>query len=174
MIRRYLLKLTAWMNICSIIALVAILLIMFVDITLRYTIKVSILGAYEIIEYLMVIAITFCMAHTEMHNGHVKVSMLTERFGPRLYQITRSFGYLIQSVMLFFVMFANIQQAHYIKTAHSTSAIHKIPAYPFYYVIAVGFGIFGLVMLLQTIETICNSPRHDEDTFLKPKRALKN
>jgi len=158
MIRNYLEKLTSIMNLLSIVALVAILLIMFLDIVLRYVMEITVLGAYEIIEYLMVIAVAFCMAHTEVLDGHVKVTMLTEKFGEKTYKATRFLGYILQSAMLFCVMVANIQQANYIMGKHGASAIHKIPAFPFYLVISAGFGIFGGVMLLKAFLQIAATP----------------
>jgi len=158
MIRNYLEKLTSIMNVLSIITLVAILLIMFLDIVLRYVMKVTVLGAYELIEYLMVITVAFCMAHTEILDGHVRVTMLTEKFGEKTYRAIRFLGYLLQSVMLFCVMIANIQQAKYIMAKHGASAIHKIPSFPFYLVIAIGFGVFGIVMLLKAFTVSATSP----------------
>jgi len=149
MIRNYLEKITSILNLLSIVALFAILLIMFLDIVLRYVMEITVLGAYEIIEYLMVIAVAFCMAHTEVLDGHVRVTMLTEKFGEKTYKATRFLGYILQTAMLFCVMVANIQQANYIMVKHGSSAIHKIPAFPFYLVISAGFGIFGCVMLLK-------------------------
>lgn len=157
MIRSYLEKLTAIMNVLSIISLVIILLIMFVDIILRYVLKITVLGAYELIEYFMVITVAFCMAHTEVLDGHVKVTMLTEKFGPKIYRAVRFSGYILQAVMLFCVMIANIQQANYIMAKHGASAIHKIPSFPFYLVIAAGFGIFGIVMLLKAFTAAATS-----------------
>lgn len=154
MIQKTLHRITGAMNICSIIALVAILLLMFFDIVLRHTLKVTILGAYEIIEYLMVIVIGFCLAHTEMLDGHVRVTMLTEKLPHLLNKIIRFIGYLLQTAMLIIITVANIQQAQYIERTHEASAIHKIPAFPFYYIVAIGFGIFALAMLLRAVQTI--------------------
>ncbi|MFV0437786.1 MAG: TRAP transporter small permease [Desulfopila sp.] len=158
MFRKYLRRITAAMNILSVVSLAVILSIMFVDIVLRYTIKVTILGAYEIIEYFMVVAVAFCMAHTEILDGHVKVTMLTEKLAPAVRRGISLVGDLLQAALLFIVMYANIEQAQYAMAKRAASEVHNIPTFPFYYVIAAGFGVFALVMVLRAVEVVTRNP----------------
>src|SRR6056300_1366489 len=70
-------------------AIVAMMLLTFADVVLRYF-RRPIPGTYELVCFLGAVAVSFAMAHTSIEKGHVSVSFVVTLFPSRLQRLIES------------------------------------------------------------------------------------
>lgn len=124
------------------------------DVALRYILNSPLPGALELVEYMMAILIPFCILHCETKKGHVAVELILGRFSKRVQRGANLVTGII-SVLFVFTMFwqivLQIQEAY---SSRVTSAVLLIPSYPFVLCVAVGIGVFALILFRHLIETV--------------------
>lgn len=118
-----------------------------VDVACRYIFNSPIIGARELVEYMMAILIPFSVAYCAFCKSHVAVEFILDQF-PKKIQKTVIFPINILS-LLFIVLIAWQSYLYTVETFESklTSAVLLIVTYPFVIPIAVGMGVFALILL---------------------------
>jgi TRAP-type C4-dicarboxylate transport system permease small subunit len=122
------------------------------DVILRYILNNPVPGAYEMIQYMMAIVVSFGVAYCAYQGGHVNVDFLVARFPKKV----RGIIGMITS-FLTFALFVLItwQNLIYIKEQYDsklTSAVLLIPVYPFIAVVTVGTAVFCLILVRDMID----------------------
>ena len=129
--------------------LTLMMLLTAVDVVMRYIFKLPIPGAFELAEYMMAFIVPFAIAYCAEQNGHVSVELFYKKFPKLLQKILRI------SISFLTISFAGImtwQNILYIGETyadHLTSAVLLIPNWPFIIPVAIGMGIYALVLLFQ-------------------------
>ena len=122
------------------------------DVIGRYFFNSPVLGSFEITEYLMVIVMATSLAYCGIHKGHVVIELISDRLSKRA-QITLGCVTSFLSVVLFGIIawqtFIYIGDMAASKVA---TTVLRVPAWPFVIVLAVGFTVFFLVLLLHFLE----------------------
>jgi len=129
------------------ITLVLMMLLMVADIFLRYAFNSPIMGSFEIVEFMMVVVVFFGFAATQMEDGHVRVTMLVNRFPPRLRHAVDSITLLVGAAMLGMITYAALLQAAKSRAEGAISAVLFLPVYPFIYLLALGSLLYTLTLL---------------------------
>jgi len=129
--------------------LTAMMFLIMTDVVLRYVFNRPIMGAYEIIEYMMAVLISFAVAYCAYKRSHVSVDIVFDRLPSKPQSILEGLGSLIILILFIFIAWQNIL---YIKETYDqklTSAILYIPTYPFVGAVAVGFVGLCLVIFID-------------------------
>jgi len=147
------------MNIAASGVLAAMMLLTVSDVFLRYFLKTPILGTTEITENMMVCLTFFGMAWCAAQKSHLKVDLVMSRFSPRTQAAVDGATTLAGMVMVILIAWRSLLEGMAVRELHIISSLLRIPAYPFYYVIALGFFLLGLVMAAQAVDHIGKAVR---------------
>jgi TRAP-type C4-dicarboxylate transport system permease small subunit len=91
------------LGVLGMVAIAAIMLIMGVDVILRYFFNRPLLWSYDTTEYLMVGCTYFGIAYTEWQEGHVNISILFSRCSPRIQLVLNMINRLIMLALAIFI-----------------------------------------------------------------------
>jgi TRAP-type C4-dicarboxylate transport system permease small subunit len=142
------------MNIAASSMLAAMMMLTVSDVFLRYFFRKPILGATEITESMMACLAFFALAWCATQQSHLKVDLVVSFFNERVQAVVDALTGLAGLVIVALITWRNVVEAAAIRDLNIVSSLVKIPAFPFYYVIALGCAILCLVMVTQTIENI--------------------
>lgn len=124
------------------------------DVFLRFFFDRPILGSFEITEYAMIPIIFFAIPWAAKEKVNVRVELFVGKMRkkPRaaLYGVTCAMSIVIAFALTWFT----IPQAFYIKQIYIKSDMLKIPAYPFYFITALGLLILLLILIVNLFEFI--------------------
>jgi TRAP-type C4-dicarboxylate transport system permease small subunit len=138
----------------GLITLVAIMLLTFIDVFMRYLFNKPIMGALEITEYMMVIFVSFGLGYCAMEKGHIVVDFVITRLGSRVQKILAiivALLYLGLITMVTWFTFIHIRNTY---DSGILSNVLLIPVYPFVAAAAIGFTVFLLVVLTGFLDSI--------------------
>lgn len=124
------------------------------DVALRYLLNSPMPGALELTEYMMAILIPFCILYCESQKGHVAVELIMDRFPKRF---KRGVGLVTSTISVIFVLiiaWQTLLQVREVYTSNVTSAVLKIPGWPFVLCVAIGIGVFSLILFQHLLEII--------------------
>ena len=140
------------MNIIAGGVLAAMMLLTVLDVFLRYFFRRPIIGATEITENMMVCLAFFALAWCAARRSHLKVDLVISIFSHRVQAVFDTLTGLAGLVMVALITWRNFIEAIAIKELNIVSSLIKIPAFPFYYVIALGCAVLCLVMAVQVVQ----------------------
>lgn len=126
--------------------LMIMMLITVADVVSRYF-GLGLMGAYEIVEYTMVLTIFLCIGYTQSEKMNVAVEILFNRLSPRAQTVVEMLNAAVALVLFSLFVYAGINQTMNVYKVKSTSGVLFIPNYPFYAVEVVGYIILCLVLL---------------------------
>lgn len=119
--------------------------------SLKIGTTVTILGWFEITEYLMVILVSFSLAYCAIEKGHVVIELIVSRLSPLKQAVIGSITNLLS---LGFFVVITWQTVTYVMQITRSSTVLLIPAYPFVALLAVGCAAFCLILLLHLLESL--------------------
>ncbi len=110
-------------------------------------------GTYEWVGFLATMTIGLALAYCAVLNGHIAITFFIER----LPSGTRAVIELITGVIVFcFLALVSWQMGSYARSmviSGEVALTTRVPFYPFIYLLALGFLVFCLVILVQLGET---------------------
>lgn len=136
------------------VILTLMMLLVFIDVFLRYIFNRPVSGSVEIVEVMMALCIALGMAYTGIVKGHISVELLVSRFSPRAQAALDVFHFLIATIMFLLMGWKTGQQAWVVGRRHVTTTVLEIPIYPFVWVLSVCAALLGLVFFLQFLEAV--------------------
>ena len=138
----------------AMIVLMAMVLLVVVDITLRRFFNSPLSWSFEVIEVLLVIVVFFTVAYCCITKGHISVDLLTSRLSKRGQAILEIFSYFLGIVLFVFMTYCSILSAFEEIASHRMTGILQIPIYPFIFIVALGSTLLALVLIAQLIHSI--------------------
>lgn len=133
--------------------LVVMMLLIVIDVLLRYFFNRPVKGVFELIEFMVAIVVCLGMAYTGVQKGHVAVELVVSRFSPRVQALIDSFNYLVSTILFSLISWKSVVQAKVLWVSGLTSSILYVPVYPFVFVLAFCSGLLGLVFLLHFLDS---------------------
>ncbi len=134
--------------------LAGMMFLTFVDVMFRRVFNSPVLGAPELIEFMMGIVVTFSVVYCAYKKSHIAVDIIIVYFPDK----TRKWLDCITSFITLFLFVLIAWQAFlYIGDEyHSrlTSPVLYIPVYPFIAAVAVGFVVICLVLLAEFLTNL--------------------
>jgi TRAP-type C4-dicarboxylate transport system permease small subunit len=136
------------MGIIAIAVLLAMMLFTVLDIFLRAFFNHPIPGDVEVIERSMVCVGFFGLAWCALRGMHIKVDLVVGFLPNRVQGIIDTFNYLLGLFLcIFIVWFSYLESIANLKMKTVTSIL-RVPLFPFYWFVTVGYGVLGLAILV--------------------------
>lgn len=135
------------------IFLMAMMLLIFSEVFMRYLFNAPIEGAFEMVEFMMALVISLAMAYTGIKGGHISVELLVSKFSKRSQLLLDIFHFLVCTIFFALMSWKTTIQALVVAKRRVTSQVLLIPVYPFVWVLAVCAGLLCLVFLVQFIDS---------------------
>jgi len=130
-------------------SLAAMMFLMAADVVGRYFFNSPISGGLELVEYLMAVIVPLSIAYCALQGAHVSVELLVDRLHPAVRQVIKIFTSTLSIVFVGLISWQNFLYIGEMYRSHLTSAVLKIPTYPFVAATAVGMTVFAVVMFVQ-------------------------
>jgi TRAP-type C4-dicarboxylate transport system permease small subunit len=130
-------------------SLAAMMFLMAADVVGRYFFNSPISGGLELVEYLMAVIVPLSVAYCALQGAHVSVELLVDRLHPAVRQVIKIFTSTLSIVFVGLISWQNFLYIGEMYRSHLTSAVLKIPTYPFVAATAVGMTVFAVVMFVQ-------------------------
>ncbi|TAN54607.1 MAG: TRAP transporter small permease subunit [Betaproteobacteria bacterium] len=134
------------------IALVAMMLFAVADMVLR-ALGRPVAGSYEVIGWLSASAMALALGYTQLHRGHVSITLLKDHLGART-QATIDLLMSLLALLLFgTVAWYVARYARTLQTTGSLSETLKAIVYPWVYVVAAGSAGLALALLIDVLRS---------------------
>jgi TRAP-type C4-dicarboxylate transport system permease small subunit len=149
-------------NVILAIACVTLLLLMVLiafDVIGRYVFNSPIPGGYELTEYLMAVVVPLSVAYCMEQKSHVGVDLVVERISAKARRRVEIVTLTITLVLMGFIAWQNWVRFIELVAKPEVSAVLRVPSYPFFLAIPVGFSAFVLFTLHQLLQTIAEVTR---------------
>ena len=136
------------------IALAVMMMLTAADVILRYFFDSPIPGAFELQEFSMVIFVACGLSYCAVMKGHVSVDLVFSKFPVRAQALANCFTSLIGIIVISVMAWQTFQQMTVVRGFREVSQVLGLPVYPFVGIAGLGIALFGLVLLLQFIESL--------------------
>ena len=129
--------------------LAGMMFLIFTDVLFRYLFNSPVPGGDELIEFMMAIAVTFCIAYTAHERSHIGVDLLLTRFSKKTRKLIGCITSFLTLILFILICWQTILLIFEDYHSHLTSSVLYIPVYPFIATVAVGLLILCLVLLAE-------------------------
>jgi TRAP-type C4-dicarboxylate transport system permease small subunit len=146
-------------SVIVIVFLIAMMLLIVVDVSLRYFFNSPIPGSIELVQYFMIVGGFLGLSWCAVKNGHIKVGLVVDRFPARVQAIFSSVTLILGLTVAPLVTWRLFAQAIYEQASRTASDFLDIPAYPFYIAAGIGYGLFCLVLLTALVNSIIEASK---------------
>jgi TRAP-type C4-dicarboxylate transport system permease small subunit len=126
----------------------------------RYGLRISVPGMIEIPSYAFLISIALAAAFTLQIGGHIRVTMLIDKCGPKNRKAADIFGFVMTLIFCGFLGWAVFVTAQNWTKQNQLSTDLEIPLYVLMFIVT--FGFFTLCM--QLFVEIYKAAKHIEET----------
>ena len=140
-------------NILSYICFFGVMMFIVTDVMLRFLFSSPILGAYEIVEQLMLCGVFASFAYAQVKGAHIHVTMVIARLPKRAAITIFALGELLSAAFAGFLCISFIQQVQMAIAFNYRSVVLKFSTVPAYVVIAIAAGVFTLTLLLSALKS---------------------
>jgi len=107
----------------------------------------------EITEYFMAIVGFSGLAWCAVRREHAMVNLLVNRFAKRAQAIFRVVTYFLCLTVAPILAWQGFIASNYARKIGKYSFLLEIPAYPFYFIMGVGFTVLSLVMIALLVRS---------------------
>jgi TRAP-type transport system small permease protein len=147
---------TKVMAVIAAIVLFFMMLLTVGDVIGRYFFNTPIKGTWEVVGLCLVFAATWGFAYCQLKQSHINVTVLLERFPPRVRAIFTAISLTFGLVGFSIICWRMILQAqkYFLMTRGNTTDTLNIPYYPFMLGLAVGAGVMALMLLYDIVRVI--------------------
>ena len=136
------------------VTLALMVLLITLDVVLRYFFNRPIKGSYELVEFMMVLVVFLGLAYTQTKKGHVSISLLTSKLSPSQMSVVGSTTNLLCLIIFSLITWRCIMQAENLRTSGTSSDVLFIPNFPFMWVVALGSVLLCFIFLIDFINSV--------------------
>lgn len=136
-------------------SLVAMMLVTVAEMVLRMFGK-PMVGTVETIGWLAALTTAFALGYTQIHRGHVSISLFTERLKPHVRDVVNMVVYLISFLLFVIVTWQVFHHAGVLKQTGSLSETMRVIVYPWVYLVSLGCAGLTFVLFMDFIKS-CSS-----------------
>jgi TRAP-type C4-dicarboxylate transport system permease small subunit len=151
MLKRWIYKLSALLNIVGVSMTLLMVVLIVTDVLGRLLFNLPLQGAYELVEYMMGLAIALAIGYTQVQGAHINIPTLVEMLPGMPRRLMERFINLVAFVMFGLITWQNFIKAGMEVRTGTTSSVLYIPTYPFRYACTLGFAILTLIFLMQIL-----------------------
>lgn len=134
--------------------IVVITLLVVVHVIARYAFGKPILGQVELSCYLLITAVFLMIAYTQLIKGHATIGIIADRFSKRTQEIIDGIAYALCLSLSIIAFWQSVVHANKIMQSGQVSAVLGIPQFFINYMVAVGWGLLSLVLIMQLFRLV--------------------
>ena len=143
-----------WISIIAMIAAVAMMFLVTIDVFMRRVLNQPILGSYEIGKVLLVIVVFFGAAYVMIVKGHVVVNTLTRLYPSKLQKVVSGIAHFLSLLIVGLICWQSAVYGFHMLEVGETTVLLKILVAPFILIVAFGCAALFMVILVQFIYTL--------------------
>ncbi len=140
-----------FVNIVGCIILICMMIMIVIDVFMRYIFNMPVPGSVELVEFMMGAVVFTGMAYAGIKKAHIGLGFLISKLPERYQAAIDIFNFSISTLFFILIVWKSILQAIVLYNSNQTSNVLGIPIYPFIIVLTVGSGLLALVFLLFLI-----------------------
>lgn len=142
------------LNVLGMVTLGGLIGITVADVLGRSLFHHSILGTFELTEYMLAVIVFCTIGWCAVTKSHITVDIVTSHLGPRARAVVSVFVNVLSLGVLLTIMWMSFCEAVAIGEMGKSSTMLGVPAYPFYWLMAIAFLIVSLQMLVELVLSI--------------------
>lgn len=131
-----------------------IMIFIVLNVVLRALFDAPILGAYEIVEQMMMVGVFTSFAYAQRQGSHIRITMLLMHLPRKVSMVLCALTGLMGTAIVCLLTYAAYRQYLVAATNVYTSAMLKFPLSPFYLLEIVTCVVFALTLLLDVFKNI--------------------
>lgn len=131
-----------------------IMMLIVVDVFLRFSLNAPILGSYEIVERAMFCVIFASFAYAQTEKAHIRIDLLVGLFPEKLHLFVDFILLLLSAFMAAAIAYAAYLQSHTALSSGYTTSVLKIALYPFYWVECACMVAFAVTLLYDAAKNL--------------------
>lgn len=135
-------------------ALMFMVLLICVDVAMRFAVNKSIAGSYELVQAAMVLTVFFGFAYAQRTHALVHVTFFMRKFPKNCPMILWTVTGCCSAFVSVLLTYASYQQVSVIRKIHSCTTIMAIPLWPFYLFMTIAFAAFAIVLIYDAVKCI--------------------
>ncbi|MCR4420578.1 MAG: TRAP transporter small permease [Clostridia bacterium] len=140
-------RLSKAFNYVSCATLFLMVLLVFVNVVGRYLLNLPVPGAVELIQLGMAVVVGLGFGYCAIEHRNVRVDLLMERLPRRVQEVVDSVTCCLSIVTACLLAWQiGVQGYELIRAGRASVELH-IPFYPFYLILAVGWGVLAVALL---------------------------
>lgn len=136
------------------LTLLAMMLLVVAEVLLRSLFRFPIPGTIEMVEVMLVIVLFSGMAAMELTKGHVRVTILTDKFPAVVRRGTLAMADLAAFGAVLIIAWQSLLHAQFLASSGYQSGMLKVPLWPFSAATSLFTLIFALAILINFIESL--------------------
>jgi TRAP-type transport system small permease protein len=141
-------------SIFAALVLAAMMFLTFFDVCGRYFFDKPVSGSYEISTFMMGIMVSFALAYTASHKGHIRVDVIMQFAPAKTRTWLDLFAYGLTLIFYILVTWQTVLNVLDNFRNHLTTGVLLIPLYPFVFILVIGAAFVVLVFLRDFLESI--------------------
>ncbi len=134
------------------LALMVILITL--DVTLRYFFNMPIKGSYELVQYMLAVIVFLSLGFVQKEKGHVSISLITSKLNARQNAVIGIATHLLCLIIFLLIGWRCIVQAESLRLSGATSDVLSIPQYPFLLLASFGSWLICLVFAIDFLKSL--------------------
>jgi len=145
---------TRYINGAGVFSLAIMMLVTTVDVLSRFFFNAPITGSIEITGFLLVLTILLGIPYAAAKREHITIDIVTSKLPDRMRLNLTSITLFIAIVLFGVVVWRSVDYAFLMHRMHRVTAVLRMPISPFVLVVAFGFAVTGLVLLINLLQNI--------------------
>ncbi len=158
----------------SMTMLILMMLLISIDVIMRYIFNAPVQGSFELTEYLMAVLIPFSIAYCAEQKSHVAVDLVYERLKKPLQNALDIFTAVLSIALTTLLVWQSYRYIFEVKASGLTSSVLLIPSYPFVAPTCIGMAVFALVLIVQLSEISKTTRKVDIGELVEFKKSEEN
>ncbi|MFC1979477.1 TRAP transporter small permease [Chloroflexota bacterium] len=134
--------------------LATMMLLTGMDVLLRYVFSSPIVGAYELTEFMLLLAVFLGLAYTQRQKAHITVDLVISRLSKKGQAILNSVTYFISLGLLILISWQIVLTAVDELARKHVSTTLAVPVFPFMFTAAFATIVFCLVLIIDFVHFI--------------------
>ena len=133
---------------------VIIMMFIVLNVVLRALFNAPILGAYEIVEQMMMVGVFTSFAYAQRQGSHIRITMLLMHLPRKAAMFICALTGLASTGIMCLLTYAAYKQFLVASINNYTSAMLKFPLSPFYVLEIITCAVFALALLVDVVKNV--------------------
>ena len=135
-------------------ALAVMMLLTVLDVAGRYIFGIPVKGTIELSEYFMVFVGCLGLGWCALRDGQAKVDLVVQNFSDRVRGLFGLITHILGLVIFSLIAWQGLMESNVMLTTKRTSDVLEIPFFPFYLLLAFGFFMLCLTIVIILIQQL--------------------